>query len=198
MGRHLAVAILLLVIANIAASSQPSISSEEYKSLLRPEPRSDWSLAGGRRHRDDNAISLTRPDNRQSITGDNTSLPLTGDNICTRRETFQVPINVTLKIPYQVRFYAFCWSRTLRCSRYRTEFKNEIRTQLQDKQRVVLECCRGYSRSDGSTCLPVCTDMCRHGTCVGPDTCHCDQGFGGKDCSKFCDPGKWGPDCQLD
>ena len=59
--------------------------------------------------------------------------------------------------------------------------------QLQDKQRVVLECCRGYARSEeegGSTCLPVCTDMCLHGTCVGPDTCHCEQGFGGKDCSK--------------
>ena len=88
MGRHLAVAILLLVIANIAASSQPSISSDEYKSLLRPEPRSDWSLDGGRRYRDnDNAIILTRADNRRSITGDNQSLPLTGDNICTRRET---------------------------------------------------------------------------------------------------------------
>ena len=89
MGRHLAVAILLLVIANIiAATSQPSISSDEYKSLLRPEPRSDWALDGGRRHRDnDNAISLTRADNRRSITGDNQSLPLTGDNICTRRET---------------------------------------------------------------------------------------------------------------
>lgn len=91
MGHHLAVAILLLVIANIAASSQPSISSDEYKSLLRPEPRSDWSLAGGRRHRDnDNAIIETREDgadNRQSITGDDQSLPLTGDNICTRRET---------------------------------------------------------------------------------------------------------------
>ena len=84
MGHHLAVAILLLVIANIAGSSQPSISSEEYKSLLRPEPRSDWSLAGGRR---DNAIMVTRAHNRQSITGDNTSIPLTGDNICTRRET---------------------------------------------------------------------------------------------------------------
>ena len=87
MGRHLAVAILLLVIANIAATSQPSIS-DEYKALLRPEPRSDWTLDGGRRHRDnDNAIILTSEDNRRSITADNQSLPLTGDNICTRRET---------------------------------------------------------------------------------------------------------------
>ena len=87
MGRHLAVAILLLVIANIAATSQPSIS-DEYKALLRPEPRSDWTLDGGMRHRDnDNAIILTREDNRRSITADNQSLPLTGDNICTRRET---------------------------------------------------------------------------------------------------------------
>ena len=57
--------------------------------------------------------------------------------------------------------------------------------QLQDKQRVVLECCDGYERAAvGSTCIPVCSDTCRHGTCVGPDTCHCEQGFGGKDCSK--------------
>ena len=49
----------------------------------------------------------------------------------------------------------------------------------------MLECCDGYERgADGSTCLPVCSDTCQHGTWVGPDTCQCEQGFGGKDCSK--------------
>ena len=50
---------------------------------------------------------------------------------------------------------------------------------------MVYTCCDGYARGeDESTCLPVCSDTCHQGTCVGPDTCHCDQGFGGKDCSK--------------
>ena len=88
MGRHLAVAIMLLLIASIAAASQPSLPPDEYQALLRPESRADWSLSGGRRDRDNNNKSiLTRDHNGMSITLTNQSPGLTGDNICTRRET---------------------------------------------------------------------------------------------------------------
>ena len=128
-----------------------------------------------------------------------------------------VPINVSVQIPYQERYYAFCWSvrSQFRCSRYRIQMKNEIRTEYKEKQRLVTECCEGYTRSlNGSTCIPVCSDTCIHGHCVRPDTCQCELGFGGKDCSKcnviitfwilnhctfcvpVCEPGLWGPDCS--
>ena len=98
-----------------------------------------------------------------------------------------VPINVSVQIPYQERYYAFCWSvrSQFRCSRYRIQMKNEIRTEYKEKQRLVTECCEGYTRSlNGSTCIPVCSDACIHGYCVRPDTCQCERGFGGQDCSK--------------
>ena len=87
MGRHLAVAIMLLLIASIAAASQPSLPPDEYQALLRPQSRADWSLSGGRRDRDNNNSILTRDHNGMSITLTNQSPGLTGDNICTRRET---------------------------------------------------------------------------------------------------------------
>ena len=87
MGRHLAVAIMLLLIARIAAASQPSLPPDEYQALLRPESRADWSLSGGRRDRDNKDSILTRDHNGMSITLTNQSPGLTGDNICTRRET---------------------------------------------------------------------------------------------------------------
>ena len=36
---------------------------------------------------------------------------------------------------------------------------------------------------DGSCCQPVCAAPCIHGTCVAPDTCKCDSGWGGPQCS---------------
>lgn len=29
----------------------------------------------------------------------------------------------------------------------------------------------------------LCTEECVHGRCVSPDTCHCEPGWGGPDCS---------------
>ena len=72
------------------------------------------------------AESLTR----SRDPGTNLTVVLTGDNICTRRETFTVPVKVLKKIAYQTRYYAFCWSLTFRCSRYRIEWKNEIREEV--------------------------------------------------------------------
>ena len=57
--------------------------------------------------------------------------------------------------------------------------------QMIPKIRLVSECCKGYTRSaNGSSCIPVCSHPCYSGTCVGPDTCRCETGYGGRDCSK--------------
>ncbi|KAJ8335557.1 hypothetical protein SKAU_G00388990 [Synaphobranchus kaupii] len=44
------------------------------------------------------------------------------------------------------------------------------------------QCCPGYIES-GDLCVPLCTEECEHGRCVSPDTCQCEPGWGGLDCS---------------
>ena len=53
------------------------------------------------------------------------------------------------------------------------------------KWRPVQVCCKGYARSsNGTSCVPICSQHCYHGQCVEPDICKCDPGFGGPACSK--------------
>ena len=53
------------------------------------------------------------------------------------------------------------------------------------KVRIVSGCCQGYAKSsNGTSCSPICHKHCLHGTCVAPNTCNCQHGFGGDDCSK--------------
>ena len=53
------------------------------------------------------------------------------------------------------------------------------------KWRPVQVCCKGYARSsNGTSCVPICSQHCYHGNCVEPDICKCDPGFGGPACSK--------------
>ena len=46
------------------------------------------------------------------------------------------------------------------------------------------ECCKGYTQTNvGDKCIPVCSEACVHGTCVAPDTCKCESGYGGPLCN---------------
>ena len=61
--------------------------------------------------------------------------------------------------------------------------------QMIPKWRPVQVCCKGYARSsNGTSCVPICSQHCYHGQCVEPDVCKCEPGFGGQACSKckFC------------
>ena len=106
---------LTLVMAISIGASVASVGAEA----------GDWALNGRQRYAGDTANGGDIGD-----PGTNLSVVLTGDNICTRRETFTVPVKVLKKIAYQTRYYAFCWSLTFRCSRYRIEWKNEIREEV--------------------------------------------------------------------
>ena len=108
---------LVMVIAIFISDTVASVGSEA----------GDWALNGRQRYAGDTANG---GDMVEPGTGTNLSVVLTGDNICTRRETFTVPVKVLKKIAYQTRYYAFCWSLTFRCSRYRIEWKNEIREEV--------------------------------------------------------------------
>ena len=53
------------------------------------------------------------------------------------------------------------------------------------KWRPVQVCCKGYAKSsNGTDCIPICSQRCYHGRCVAPDQCECEPGFGGTSCSK--------------
>lgn len=52
------------------------------------------------------------------------------------------------------------------------------------KQKPVEECCKGYTETtNGDRCIPVCSEDCRHGTCIAPDVCKCESGYGGPLCN---------------
>ena len=46
--------------------------------------------------------------------------------------SYTVSITVNKQVPYQTRYHVFCWSLTFRCSRYKTEMRNEIATEVRD------------------------------------------------------------------
>ncbi|CAG5867093.1 unnamed protein product [Menidia menidia] len=41
-----------------------------------------------------------------------------------------------------------------------------------------------------------CAESCVHGRCMAPNTCQCEPGWGGSNCSSACDSRHWGPHCS--
>lgn len=92
-------------------------------------------------------------------------------------------MRVSEQQPYQVREYVWCLNVPPRCSKYKIMFKTVYKTQNLVKTRPVEDCCKGYTKSNTEDrCLPVCSSDCLHGTCVAPDKCQCETGFGGPHC----------------
>lgn len=96
---------------------------------------------------------------------------------------YTTTVRVSEQQPYQVREYVWCMNFPPRCSKYKIKFKTVYKTQNLMKTRPVEECCKGYAKSSSEDrCIPVCSDDCLHGTCVAPDTCQCETGYGGPSC----------------
>nr|CAD7609533.1 unnamed protein product [Timema genevievae] len=52
------------------------------------------------------------------------------------------------------------------------------------KTRPVEDCCKGYTKSNSADrCIAVCSEDCLHGSCIAPDTCQCETGYGGPTCN---------------
>uniref|UniRef100_V9IE18 Multiple epidermal growth factor-like domains protein 11 n=1 Tax=Apis cerana TaxID=7461 RepID=V9IE18_APICE len=121
---------------------------------------------------------------------------LEGPNICTRQETYTVTVRISEQKPYTVRENTWCFSFPPRCSKYKVVFKTIFKEQELKKQRPVEECCKGFTETnDGDRCIPICSKDCIHGTCIAPDVCKCESGYGGPLCNYKCPPGKWGKSC---
>ncbi|RMB92391.1 hypothetical protein DUI87_31192 [Hirundo rustica rustica] len=74
---------------------------------------------------------------------------------------------------------------------YRTAYRHGEKTMYRRKS----QCCPGFYESR-EMCIPHCADKCVHGRCIAPNTCQCEPGWGGPNCSSACDSDHWGPHCS--
>ncbi|TTF71933.1 Multiple epidermal growth factor-like domains protein 10 [Bagarius yarrelli] len=74
---------------------------------------------------------------------------------------------------------------------YKTAYRRGNKTMYRRKS----QCCPGFYESK-EMCAPHCAKKCVHGRCVAPNTCQCEPGWGGVDCSSACDMSHWGPHCS--
>ncbi|KAG1679193.1 Protein draper [Nymphon striatum] len=118
------------------------------------------------------------------------------DNVCTKQEEYLTTKVVSYMKPYQERTFTWCWAFPPRCSKYRLRYSKEKKTEIVKNYRTKLICCDGYVENSNDACIPLCSEGCLHGSCIGPDTCNCEPGYGGDTCSISCPKGKWGPKCS--
>ncbi|KAK9394125.1 multiple epidermal growth factor-like domains protein 11 [Crotalus adamanteus] len=115
-----------------------------------------------------------------------TSLSLNPDdpNVCSHWESYAVTVQESYAHPFDQIYYTRCTDilNWFKCTRHRISYKTAYRRGLRTMYRRRSQCCPGYYES-GDFCIPLCTEECVHGRCVSPDTCHCEPGWGGPDCS---------------
>jgi hypothetical protein len=139
------------------------------------------------------AVSLVRPDDVIVIPGDE----LEGSNVCKRVEDYTVEVVTSEAEPYQKKVNSWCWNVPPRCEKYKIEIKYVNKTSILHKSRLIKECCGGYQKHEnGKKCIPVCEKPCDHGTCLLPNVCKCEAGYGGPACDINCPPNMWGKYCK--
>ncbi|XP_058838776.1 protein draper isoform X4 [Topomyia yanbarensis] len=122
---------------------------------------------------------------------------LEGPNVCKEVEQFQLFVTAPREVTYQERYQKWCVAVPPRCSAYRVKTKIVNETTSVTKERILKKCCGGYEKNDaGLRCIPVCSKGCKHGECVAPEECRCDEGYVGKTCNINCPPMRWGSDCS--
>ncbi|KAG8011001.1 Multiple epidermal growth factor-like domains protein 10 [Nibea albiflora] len=70
---------------------------------------------------------------------------------------------------------------------YRTAYRRGEKTMYRRKS----QCCPGFYEN-GEICAPHCAESCVHGRCTAPNTCQCEPGWGGSNCSS----GTYGVNCS--
>uniref|UniRef100_A0A3B4EZI5 Multiple EGF like domains 11 n=1 Tax=Pundamilia nyererei TaxID=303518 RepID=A0A3B4EZI5_9CICH len=121
--------------------------------------------------------------------------PLNPDdpNVCSHWESYAVTVQESYAHPFDQVYYTRCTDilNWFKCTRHRISYKTAYRRGVRTMYRRRSQCCPGFYES-GELCVPLCTEECAHGRCVSPDTCQCEPGWGGLDCSSV---GTYGPQC---
>lgn len=132
------------------------------------------------------------------------SRALTGDYVCQRVENYTETTQELYMQPVEVHTFTWCFQIPPRCPKTRKEMHQRWRPKSEVKQRIVNECCEGYTieevpgKVDTETkCVPFC-EKCVEGECTSPNNCLCKNGYQGSDCSYECQPGTWGKYCMQE
>ncbi|XP_031425689.1 multiple epidermal growth factor-like domains protein 11 [Clupea harengus] len=109
-------------------------------------------------------------------------------NVCSHWESYTVTVQESYAHPFNQIYYTRCTDilNWFKCTKHRISYKTAYRRGVRTMYRRRSQCCPGYYES-GDLCVPLCTAECAHGRCVSPDTCQCEPGWGGLDCSS----GEW-------
>uniref|UniRef100_A0A1B0FH76 EMI domain-containing protein n=1 Tax=Glossina morsitans morsitans TaxID=37546 RepID=A0A1B0FH76_GLOMM len=121
------------------------------------------------------------------------------NHVCTKEEEYVEEIRTPSMEPVRIRSSAWCLEFPPRCSNYKTEMREVIKTENVTKTRTIRFCCAGYEGNisiNDTVCKAVCRGGCGRGFCMKPDMCSCEPGYMGKHCTQRCDHDHWGLNCK--
>ncbi|XP_077442493.1 multiple epidermal growth factor-like domains protein 10 isoform X1 [Vanacampus margaritifer] len=125
------------------------------------------------------------------------SLNLEDPNVCSHWERYSVTVQESYAHPFDQIYYTSCTDilNWFKCTRHRVSYRTAYRRGEKTMYRRKSQCCPGFFEN-GEICIPHCAESCVHGRCMAPNTCQCEPGWGGSNCSSTCDSGHWGPHCS--
>uniref|UniRef100_M3YKH0 Multiple EGF like domains 10 n=1 Tax=Mustela putorius furo TaxID=9669 RepID=M3YKH0_MUSPF len=125
------------------------------------------------------------------------SLNLEDPNVCSHWESYSVTVQESYPHPFDQIYYTSCTDilNWFKCTRHRISYRTAYRHGEKTMYRRKSQCCPGFYESR-EMCVPHCADKCVHGRCIAPNTCQCEPGWGGTNCSSACDGDHWGPHCS--
>ncbi|KAH0501453.1 Multiple epidermal growth factor-like domains protein 10 [Microtus ochrogaster] len=125
------------------------------------------------------------------------SLNLEDPNVCSHWESYSVTVQESYPHPFDQIYYTSCTDilNWFKCTRHRISYRTAYRHGEKTMYRRKSQCCPGFYESQ-DMCVPHCADKCVHGRCIAPNTCQCEPGWGGTNCSSACDGDHWGPHCS--
>ncbi|XP_014881605.1 multiple epidermal growth factor-like domains protein 10 isoform X2 [Poecilia latipinna] len=119
-----------------------------------------------------------------SLPYNTSSLNLDDPNVCSHWESYSRMVTESYAYSFDQIYYTNCPDilKWFKCTRYREMYRTAYRRGEKIMYRIKSQCCPGFFEI-GEMCAPHCEDSCVHGSCMAPNTCRCEPGWGGSNCS---------------